>query len=97
MRDPQSAWAGAVAPVWEAVPENARKAIIAVYKGRCQYCRTNDANHVDHIIARANGGTSDLDNLTLGCASCNMAKGALSFAGGRRDIASARTPTTACS
>jgi hypothetical protein len=31
---------------------------------------------VEHIVPRARGGTSDLDNLALACNPCNLAKGA---------------------
>ena len=74
----------------DAVTPNIRRAIIAVYKGRCQYCRADGANHIEHIVARVNGGTSDLDNLTLGCGSCNMAKGTLTLSPGFIEIMQAR-------
>lgn len=68
------------------VPENVRRAIIAVYKGRCQYCRDEGANHIEHIVARPRGGTSALDNLTLDCKRCNMAKGTLDLSVGFVEI-----------
>lgn len=43
----------------------------------CAYCGL-DANQVDHIIPRKDGGTHDLDNLVACCKSCNSKKGALS-------------------
>ena len=39
------------------------------------YHRTSPYPHVDHIKPVCNGGTDDLDNLSLACAFCNMAKG----------------------
>ena len=45
----------------------------------CQYCGTHPPNavlHVDHIIAVANGGGNDEDNLTTACDKCNFGKGA---------------------
>ena len=32
---------------------------------------------VDHVVAKARGGTDDLDNLTAACAPCNTRKGTL--------------------
>ena len=40
----------------------------------CAYCG-QEANQVDHIIPRVNGGTHDLDNLVACCKSCNVRKG----------------------
>lgn len=41
----------------------------------CGYCGQH-ATHVDHIIAKANGGTDDESNLIASCSSCNLTKGA---------------------
>lgn len=43
----------------------------------CQYCGAHPPEavlHVDHIIAVANGGTNDSDNLVTACSSCNLGK-----------------------
>jgi alpha-D-ribose 1-methylphosphonate 5-phosphate C-P lyase len=45
----------------------------------CAYCGL-DANQVDHVISRKDGGTHDLDNLVACCALCNSKKGALNEA-----------------
>lgn len=44
---------------------------------RCRYCGTSllPGYEVDHIVALANGGTNDADNIQLVCASCNRKKG----------------------
>lgn len=43
----------------------------------CAYCDTpNIPLEVEHILARANGGTNRASNLTLSCRRCNQAKGA---------------------
>jgi 5-methylcytosine-specific restriction endonuclease McrA len=42
---------------------------------RCRWCG-NPADTVDHIIARALGGTDSTDNLTAACSACNSARGA---------------------
>jgi hypothetical protein len=47
---------------------------------RCEYCRLSQEFselrfHVDHIIPRCHGGSSDQDNLALACPSCNLRKG----------------------
>jgi len=46
---------------------------------RCQYCfmhqRLQGATfHIEHIIPRSKGGTSELANLALACPSCNLHK-----------------------
>jgi len=40
----------------------------------CQHCQATVTLEIDHIIAVANGGTNDLDNLQLLCQSCNSRK-----------------------
>lgn len=45
----------------------------------CQYCGAHPPAailHVDHIVAVANGGTNDDDNLLTSCSQCNLGKGA---------------------
>lgn len=42
---------------------------------RCLYCGA-PAQHVDHLIARVEGGTNDLWNLVSSCAFCNQSKNA---------------------
>ena len=52
-------------------------------EGRCNGCRTEfpfRAFAVDHIIARARGGTDHIDNLQLLCTHCNSTKGDRSMA-----------------
>ncbi len=46
---------------------------------RCEYCvsptwLTGQLHEIDHIMPRALGGTNDVDNLCLACASCNGQK-----------------------
>ena len=45
----------------------------------CTYCG-GEANQVDHIVPRVQGGGHDLDNLTSCCAKCNQLKGSKSHA-----------------
>lgn len=45
----------------------------------CQYCGAHPPGvllHVDHVIAVANGGANDQDNLVTACEPCNAGKGA---------------------
>lgn len=47
--------------------------------GRCQYCRMHQSLqgatfHVEHVIPRAKGGSSELSNLALACPGCNLHK-----------------------
>ena len=37
---------------------------------------SDEAPHIDHIVALANGGGSDVKDLRLMCANCNLGKGA---------------------
>jgi hypothetical protein len=53
---------------------------------RCEYCRLSQAGqeatfHVDHILPRKEGGTTDLENLALACVSCSLRKGGSSETG----------------
>lgn len=48
----------------------------------CQYCGQTPPKvilHIDHVIAVANGGTNDQDNLVTSCEPCNLGKGARSL------------------
>lgn len=43
----------------------------------CQYCGAHPPQvilHVDHIVAVANGGDNDYDNLLTACQDCNLGK-----------------------
>ncbi len=43
---------------------------------KCAYCsKQNLPLQVEHIVARTNGGTDRVSNLTLACEQCNQAKG----------------------
>jgi 5-methylcytosine-specific restriction endonuclease McrA len=54
-----------------------REYLLAKWGRQCAYC---DAGHVplqvEHVHARARGGTDRVSNLTLACAPCNTKKGA---------------------
>jgi len=49
--------------------------------GYCEYCRLHQdydryyAFHVEHIVARQHGGSTDPANLAWSCHSCNLHKG----------------------
>lgn len=48
----------------------------------CQYCGSHPPTtilHVDHILAVAEGGKNNIDNLVTSCVSCNLGKGARSL------------------
>ena len=46
----------------------------------CSYCgETPKRIVIDHIVPVASGGTSEWDNLTAACASCNFSKGGKSL------------------
>lgn len=51
-------------------------------KFTCQYCGATPPRvilHVDHIVAVAEGGKNNIDNLVTSCEACNLGKGARSL------------------
>lgn len=40
----------------------------------CDYCGCPSAAEIEHVLARANGGKSHMDNLVLSCPYCNKKK-----------------------
>jgi hypothetical protein len=53
-----------------------REYLLQKWNRHCAYCaRQNIPLQVEHIVARANGGTDRASNLTLSCEKCNQAKG----------------------
>lgn len=52
-----------------------RARVLARDDSTCAYCG-REATTVDHIIAKANGGTDDESNLISACSPCNGRKGA---------------------
>lgn len=60
-----------------------REAVYAKTDGTCWYCGTPFAGsydgyclmEIDHVIARSQGGSDDLDNLVPSCQECNLIKG----------------------
>src|SRR5215211_6301028 len=56
-----------------------RQRVIERAHGCCEYCRSQSAYatqsfSVEHILPRAKGGTTTLDNLALACQGCNNHK-----------------------
>lgn len=64
-----------------------RKRILARDGGLCQPCRRSgtveQATEVDHVLARAEGGNDQDDNLQAICKRCHQAKTALEATRGR--------------
>src|SRR5437870_9608368 len=60
----------------------ARERAVAVREraaDRCQYCLMHQSLqgatfHVEHVIPRSKGGSSEMDNLVLACPGCNLHK-----------------------
>ena len=53
-----------------------REYLLAKWERKCAYCsKQNIPLQVEHIVARANGGTDRISNLTLACEPCNITKG----------------------
>ena len=55
--------------------QRTRARVLARDHETCGYCGQH-ATTVDHIIAKANGGTDDEANLIAACRTCNLTKGA---------------------
>ena len=59
-------------------PSLPRKLSLAVYNrdgSRCRYCgETQRPFHVDHVIPKSKGGETNLSNLVIACARCNLVK-----------------------
>jgi len=54
-----------------------REYLLEKWKRKCAYCAKSGVPlQVEHIQARANGGTNRISNLCLSCEKCNVAKGA---------------------
>jgi hypothetical protein len=61
------------------VPEEVIRLVVERAGDRCEYCRMHQALpggtfHVEHIIPRALGGSSERDNLAWACPGCNLKK-----------------------
>lgn len=50
-----------------------RAAVLERDHHTCAYCG-READQVDHILAKANGGTDDMSNLIAACQPCNRHK-----------------------
>ena len=59
--------------------DRVRAAVLIRDNHLCQYClqqgTRTQATHVDHVLAKALGGTDAMDNLVASCAPCNLKKG----------------------
>jgi hypothetical protein len=63
------------------VPVSLQRRVRLRASERCEYCRIAQASqeatfHVDHVMPRAAGGETSLENLALACVSCSLRKGA---------------------
>jgi hypothetical protein len=61
------------------VPATLRADVVHRAGERCEYCRLSQhgqeaAFHIDHVVPRAAGGPTTLDNLALACVSCSLRK-----------------------
>jgi hypothetical protein len=61
------------------VADETREFITARAGGRCEYCQMHQSLqgatfHIEHVVPRVKGGTSDSSNLALACPSCNLHK-----------------------
>jgi len=67
--------------VSEGIPAALRRSVVERAAGRCEYCRLSQEGqeatfHVDHVVPRIAGGSTDSDNLALACVSCSLRKAA---------------------
>lgn len=65
------------------VNKRLRKLLLTnVLSASCHYCQkefTADDLTIEHIIPRSQGGTNDIENVTLACLPCNQEKGRETF------------------
>jgi HNH endonuclease len=62
-----------------AIPKTVRRLVFARANGRCQYCQLAQIGqaavfHVNHIVPRSKGGSTDESNLALQCPYCSFRK-----------------------
>lgn len=65
-----------VPPRRRPLPQSTRTRIMERDAYRCRQCGSHYRLHVDHIVAVANGGADDDENLQTLCEPCNLTKGA---------------------
>ncbi|WP_084647157.1 HNH endonuclease [Parafrankia discariae] len=63
-----------------------RETILTVWAGRCAYCG-GQADHLDHVIPRAQGGPHRGENRLPSCSPCGQAKANRTLAEWLADIA----------
>jgi 5-methylcytosine-specific restriction enzyme A len=56
------------------IPPEVRKYILDRDRHQCSSCGATTKLQIDHIILLAKGGTNDLSNFQILCASCNQQK-----------------------
>jgi hypothetical protein len=61
------------------IPPSLRAEVEHRAASRCEYCQLSQlgqeaAFHIDHVVPRAAGGVTKLDNLALACVSCSLRK-----------------------
>lgn len=57
------------------IPASVRAAVFDRDGDKCQYCGAVDVQmHIDHVVPFSKGGSNDIENLTVACASCNLSK-----------------------
>lgn len=60
------------------IPSNIRWQVFQKYNYTCQYCGKKPPEvqlEVDHVIPVSQGGSDDINNLTVACFDCNRSKG----------------------
>jgi len=61
------------------VPPALRAEVVLRASNQCEYCRLSQlgqeaAFHIDHVVPRATGGPTAIENLALACVSCSLRK-----------------------
>jgi hypothetical protein len=61
------------------IPASLHAEVVNRAGNRCEYCKLSQvgqeaAFHIDHVIPRAAGGQTTLENLALACVSCSLRK-----------------------
>ena len=74
MENPEIEWHRV--STWHFSRIRATSYLLQKWNRQCSYCGSKDVPlEVEHIRARANGGTDRASNLTLACTPCNIKKG----------------------
>lgn len=71
--------------------KEARRRLFDAFGGRCAYCLTADADHLDHVAPWSAGGGNGVMNMVPACTPCGESKGGLSIVDWVRALVAGQT------